>query len=434
MAKFNKTDSVGIIGAGISGLTAAYKLSKQGVAVTLFEKQNYIGGQMAAIDIEGTLLEVFYHHTFPSDHSLWGLCKELDLLDKVKWLESKIGYFTEEGLFEFGTPLSLLKFKPLSFFDRIRFGLSVLKLKSINNIEYTKKFTAEEWFVAHAGERVWNVIWKPLFQLKYGDVYNQISLTWIWDKLRIRGNSRDQGGLKEKLAYLEGSYFLICKRLEEEILKNNVKILKNTTIEKIEKQDNEFLLHTNIGTQKFDKVFSTTSSEIMKNLYNFSESYNKKLSDLKYCAVICVILVSKKPLSEFYWMNIGDQSLPFGGIIEQTNFYDKSHYNDKHIIYLSRYLNPDNDYYNYSNEQILDLFYVGLKKINPEFNENWIEDAKVFKHKYAQPIVKKDYVVPEIETEVEGLYWLSTHHNYPHDRGINYSIELALEFSDLYGK
>lgn len=434
MAKFNKTDTVGIIGAGISGLTAAYKLSKQGISVTLFEKQDYIGGQMAAINIEGSLLEVFYHHSFSSDESLWELCEELNISDKVLWLESKIGYYTEQGLYEFGTPLSLLKFKPLSFIDRIRFGLSVLKLRSIDDIEYTKNFTAEEWFIKYAGKQVWNIIWKPLFQLKYGDVYDQISLTWIWDKLRIRGNSRNKGGLKEKLAYMEGSYFLICKRLEEEILNKNVSIYKNTSVDKIEKQGDKFLLYTSNGIKEFDKVFSTTSSEIMQELYDFSPNYRKKLADLEYCAVICAILVSKKPLSNFYWMNIGDQSLPFGGIIEQTNFYDKSHYNNKQVIYISRYLSPDNTYYNCSNDQILDLYYEELKKINHEFDKSWIEEARVYKQKYAQPIVRKGYVVPDMQTEIEGLYWLSTHHNYPHDRGINYSIKLALEFANLFEK
>lgn len=39
-----------VIGGGISGLTAAQKLSKQGIGVTLIEKSPYLGGQTAALD------------------------------------------------------------------------------------------------------------------------------------------------------------------------------------------------------------------------------------------------------------------------------------------------------------------------------------------------------------------------------------------------
>ena len=39
-----------VIGGGISGLTAAQKLSKQGIGVTLIERSPYLGGQTAQLD------------------------------------------------------------------------------------------------------------------------------------------------------------------------------------------------------------------------------------------------------------------------------------------------------------------------------------------------------------------------------------------------
>ena len=38
---------IGIIGAGITGLTAAYDLTKQGHTVTVYETQPYAGGLAA---------------------------------------------------------------------------------------------------------------------------------------------------------------------------------------------------------------------------------------------------------------------------------------------------------------------------------------------------------------------------------------------------
>jgi len=39
--------NVAIIGSGISGLTSAYYLTKAGVNVTVFEKNDYVGGHTA---------------------------------------------------------------------------------------------------------------------------------------------------------------------------------------------------------------------------------------------------------------------------------------------------------------------------------------------------------------------------------------------------
>ena len=62
-------------------------------------------------------------------------------------------------------------------------------------------------------------------------------------------------------------------------------------------------------------------------------------------------------------------------------------------------------------------------------NESQILKSHLFKQKDAQPIVLKGYKKPMVETEIENLFWISTHHVYPHDRGIEYAIEEAEKLS-----
>ena len=57
-----KNKKIAIIGAGLTGLTAGYELSKKGHKVTIFEKSDDIGGLMGGFKIEGTSLEKAYHH------------------------------------------------------------------------------------------------------------------------------------------------------------------------------------------------------------------------------------------------------------------------------------------------------------------------------------------------------------------------------------
>ena len=93
-------------------------------------------------------------------------------------------------------------------------------------------------------------------------------------------------------------------------------------------------------------------------------------------------------------------------------------------------MSAQSDYFKKDDQDIIKDFYQGLKKINSDFSENDVVKTFVFREPDAQPIVKTGYVKPNIETEVSNFYWLSTHHVYPHDRGIEYAIEEANKLSD----
>ena len=47
------TKNVGIIGAGIGGLSLAIRLANQGFKVTVFEKNTYPGGKLSELNING---------------------------------------------------------------------------------------------------------------------------------------------------------------------------------------------------------------------------------------------------------------------------------------------------------------------------------------------------------------------------------------------
>jgi protoporphyrinogen oxidase len=419
--------SIAIVGAGVSGLTLAYRLVKNNYKVTLYEQNNEVGGQLYAFPIEGQNTDIYYHHTFMSDHNLIELCKELNIYDKLQWLDTSMAYYTEQKLFAFGTPFDLLKFSPLNFVNKVKFVISILRLQNMSKIEEVEKYTAKEWFEKNGYYKIWEIIWEPLFKLKFAEIADDISLVWLWDKLIKRGKSRS--GSKEQLCYMEDSFYTLAISLKENIEKLGGKIILNTKVNSIINENNKFKVYTDDNIIDVDTVVSTLSTKNHKQLYNFSDTYNQYLGKYKYQSAICALLVLENNFSDFYWTNVGDYNLPFGGVIEHTNFVSKNNYNGKTILYLSRYLNKDNEFYMQSDDDILNEFYNGLKIINSSFNTSDIIESYIFKQDDAQPIVTKGYEVPRRTTEIDNLYWISTHHVYPHDRGIEYGIE---EANNLY--
>ncbi|NLG29208.1 MAG: FAD-dependent oxidoreductase, partial [Chloroflexi bacterium] len=63
------TKHVAIVGGGLTGMSAADTLTRQGVACTLFERESTLGGLAGSFEVNGTSLERFYHHLFTSDAS-----------------------------------------------------------------------------------------------------------------------------------------------------------------------------------------------------------------------------------------------------------------------------------------------------------------------------------------------------------------------------
>ena len=48
---------IGIIGAGIAGLTCAYELCRQGHTVDIYETAPFVGGQASTFTVQGSQLE-----------------------------------------------------------------------------------------------------------------------------------------------------------------------------------------------------------------------------------------------------------------------------------------------------------------------------------------------------------------------------------------
>ena len=425
---------VAIIGGGYTALSCAKKLTQKGYDVTIFEKTDELGGIAKCIDCYGTRLEKHYRHIFKSDKYVLSLLDDLELLYKLHWNETKMAYYSKDGLYGFGTPFTLLKYKPLSFIEKIIFGLSVIKIKLIKNYKKIEKYTAEEWMKKNCGLKVYQKIWEPLLITKFGDRKNEISMSWLWGKINLRSSSGTLEG--EKLGYLDGSFDVLTQKLKEFLEKNNCKIRFNEQVEKVTKKDDDvFLLETKNGIkEEFNFVVNTVAYDISKNIFNdiLTNNEKNKMTDLKYTSAKTLIIYTKKQLTPYYWMNIGDREIPFGGIIEHTNMINKNNYDGVNIIYISNYMYNDDKLYSMDEEELFDIYYPYLQKINKDFKKEDVINLQAYEELYAQPIITTNYSEKQIGQEIneKGIFMGTMAQIYPEDRGMNYAIKVGYEIAE----
>lgn len=431
---------VGIIGGGAAGLAAAYELTKMGHYTQVFERAPFLGGQASTFQVGGGQLERGYHHLFVSDVDMTGLIHELGLGDKLAWLESKVGLFHGGKIWDFSTPLDLLRFQPLSVAQRLRVGLWTFTLQNTRNWRKFEGVTAKDWLVRHMGQRPYEVIWEPLLRGKFGEYYDQVSMTWLWGKIYLRVASRGKDLHKERLGYPMGSFGEVFDVLGKRIADQGGDVHISAGVKRVVVEDG---FATGLEVElpgeapeiiSYDAVIATTPSYVFTRLVPpLPDDYREKLEGVQYLSAVLMILVLDRPLTSKYWINVADTDLPFVGIIEHTNMIDKSLYGDRHIVYFSNYPTRESSLYQKSAEELLEEFVPHLRKINPDFDRSWILEYHHHKVDGAQPIIGVNYGrrIPDHRTPFKNLYLANTTQIYPEDRGTNYSVRMGKQVARM---
>ncbi len=430
---------IAVIGGGITGLAAAYYLQKAVKAdIDVYEKDGDIGGLAGIVKLEGTYIEKYYHHMFTHDRYLMEIIRELGLENKLMWKKTKVGYFSGGVVYPFTTPFDLLNFKPLSFINRVRFGASSLIISRYKDMEKLETETTEEFLVKIVGKQGWEKVWKPMLKIKFGDNYNKIPAVWIWERIFQRIRSRTAGGKDEVLGYMEGSFYTMLLKLADTIKANGANVYLNSEIKEI-LIENGLCKGISVDNHKkqYDYVICTAALPVFTDLCkNAPDDYIKPLRKVAYDCSLVVIMTLKESLSDIYWLNISDDEIPFGGLIEHTNFISRDVYNGKVVIYFSKYLNVNDKYLYMPEDELFSTYTRYLKRVFPKLDEGVIDKCYVFKDRYAQPIWPMSYskIKPAYKTPVKGLYLSNTSQIYPNDRGMNFSIKLGKEVVEAFSK
>lgn len=420
--------TIAIVGAGFTGLSAAYDLAKAGRKVIVFDGDSEPGGLAGGFSIgSSTMLEKFYHHWFVSDRHIMDLIADLGLQDNILHRQSQTGLYYNNRLFRLSSPVDVLKFTALPFLDRLRLGFLVLQVRMIKDWRSIEHLSVEEWLVGLCGRRVYDLVWAPLLDAKFSTYKDEISATWFLLKLQLRGGSRGKNG-SEILAYYKGGFAALAQQLRNAIVAAGGEVRLGQAVSQIDVHDGQ-ATGVRLASGEHvpaDQVLLTTALPIAADLLAQSapSDWIQALRKVQYLANRCIVLELDRSLSTTYWINVNEPGFPFVGVIEHTNFEPPETYGGKHIVYLSRYM-PDSDpLYTISDDMYVAYAIPYIKRMFPDFDESWIHAAHVWKADHAQPVTTRNYskMIPSHVTPIKGVTLFSMAQIYPEDRGTNYAV------------
>lgn len=452
-------NKIAVIGSGFLGLTLALRLAEQGNRVTVYESAPEIGGLASAWQIGDVVWDKHYHVTLLSDSFTRKIVGEIGLEDEFEWVETKTGFYTDGRLVSMSNTLEFLKFPPLDLISKIRLGATIFYASRVKDWKQLEKISVEEWLTKLSGKRTFEKMWKPLLKAKLGESYRETSAAFIWATIQRMYAARNSGLKKEMFGYVRGGYARVLERFGEHLKAKGVEIRLNSRVEKIEKGDSGIKVLTAENTEKyraeiqlneaqnfsgvavrsvtatmnsadFDSVILTCPSNVAAKICpQLSENEKAKLEKVKYQGIVCASVLMKKSLSRFYVTNITDET-PFTGIIEMSALVDKAEFGGNALVYLPKYVAPDDELFEKTDAEIENIFLSALEKMYPHFNRNDVEAFKISRVRqvFPLPVVNYSENMPPVTTSLENVFIVNSAQITNGTLNVNETIQLAEKF------
>ncbi len=423
---------IGIIGAGVAGLAAAYDLTRQGHRVTVYEARPYVGGLAAGFRDEAWdwSLERFYHHWFASDRGIIQFIHELGLSDRLFFPRPITSIYYQGTVYPLDSPRRVLAFRVLPLLDRLCFGLVTAFIRYLPFWRPLERYTAHEWLSRALGRRAYQTLWEPLLIGKFGEEhYRQVNMAWFWARLAKR---------TPRLGYFVGGFQAFLEELAARVWVQGGVIRLENHVRQVLREGERLRLVLRTGDVVHDRVLATCSPRVLRERTpELPPDYAAGLEQLQSLGAVVLVLALRQTLTDrHYWINLPKrEGFPFLALVEHTNYISPEHYGGDALVYCGDYLPPDHPYFEAEPAALLQRFTPALQRINAGFSPAWVRQMWKFSEIYAQPVplVHHSRSIPPLETPIPGLYMANMSQVYPWDRGTNYAVLLGRQAAVVVG-
>lgn len=417
---------VAVIGGGMLGLTLAYRLSRAGSRVSLYEASPTAGGVMRSTQVDGTEVDGFYHTILSSDRTLLSLIDEVGLGDQTFFHKTLNGFYADGTIYPINSALDLLRFKPLSLYERFRLGLGSQICGFHRDWQRLDDVPVEDYLVRYCGRGAYEKFWTHLLRCKYDGSFDALPATAVWARIcRMSGSQHASEEKKadkkigwDQLGYLKGGYQALVDRLIERIVAGGGSVHTAAPVRRIVVENAEVRgLETGDEFVPFDRVISTVAYPLLaRMLPEECESLSEELNSHEYMGAICMLLMLKRRLSPYHCLYLLDPSIPFTGIIETTHYIDPADVGGHHLVYLSKYFAPDSDLRTMDEGEVRRWFLEEFRRMFPEIDDSQVAGTLFSRARYVDPVRKVGGLgkLPTLTRHgVEGLVLANNSQIYP---------------------
>jgi protoporphyrinogen oxidase len=251
-------------------------------------------------------------------------------------------------------------------------------------------------------------------------------------------DTRDKTNAKEQMCYLTGGYHMLIQALARAITQHGGTITMGATVKQVQVANGRVTgLSVDNGEITSKGAILTLQTPIARRLLppNAPEVVAQWSKLEEYLGIVCMLLVLRRSLIPYYTLNITDASIPFTGVIETTNLINRQYVGGYHLVYLPKYVSPNNLFAKMDDENLYSAFMVYLKQMFPDLKESDIAATRIGRERYVEPLhpINRTDDIPPIVSDVAGLYLVNSSQIYPQltngEAAVAYAYKAADEIS-----
>lgn len=370
-----------VLGGGLTGLSLAERLARQGRPVLVLERENEAGGICRSLRLGEARVDRYYHHTFCGHTDLLSFLDELQMSKELQWRTARQGIISGGRLRPFDHMVDHLRQtggRPVEIWRDFLFALELARAGGAKDLEQT---TLISWLSGRQTKRKVDSFWRPLLEHKFGGFGERISAAWLANRLRSRGASKRRFGGGETLGCLEGGFYRLVSRLVEKCRSQGAEIRLGTPVERLV-MDGEKIVALQTDWERIDAPALVASALPLAALGQLlPEKQQADLAPFQYMGCLCVALSLSEGLSPYYWLSNLDEA-PFAAIIEQSHLDPST----GHLVYLPCYLPPGERPSEAEKERACEEAITWLTGLFPHFRRESVLAVETAFDPHSQPV------------------------------------------------
>jgi protoporphyrinogen oxidase len=416
-----------VVGGGMLGLTLAHRLAEHGHSVTVFEAADQVGGLASAWTVGDVTWDRHYHVTLLSDAHLRAILDELGLDAEVDWVKTRTGLFADGSLWPVSSSIDFARLPILGVADRARLAATILRASRTGNWRRLEQIPVADWLQRWSGRHAYDKFWLPLLRAKLGEAYRETSAAFIWATAQRLYAARRSGLKEEMFGYVPGGYARVLARFVEVLEREGVDFELGARVQEVAATPDSGVAVAlpDRDPARFDQVVVTVNPGLAARMCSGLASRERALLEgVRYQGIVCASVLLDRPLAGYYLTYITDDT-PITGIVEMSAMVDRRHLGGKTLVYLPKYVAPDDPLLTRTDDEIAATFLPALRTVYPEVGD--VQAFKVSRVREVFPIPTIGYStrVPPVSTSVPGLHLVSSANIVNGTLNVNETVELA---------
>tara|TARA_B100000686_G_scaffold321922_1_gene375122 strand:+ start:60 stop:1499 length:1440 start_codon:yes stop_codon:yes gene_type:complete len=377
--KSNELD-VTVIGGGIGGLFAAWKLSQHGYKTTIIERAKFLGGLSASIKKNNCFIDIGPHYvTLDKTSTIFDdihLLLNKDSIIELSSIKKSYKSFFQNQILDTPPRLSnILKNNKNSF---VRSLIKDVFQKTKNS---TEQNSSEEYLISLYGSDIYESYCKPILHQYYGEIppvniiknsFEPITIKKTLNYLTKNQKVVETDGFEPVdngfVCYFKNGMGTIIDSLQDEILNSGGKIILDANVESIDHGKPKLITYT-----KNNEIFQESSDIILysvplKNTIKWFKDTPDKLRQQSVPTklrngILVFLLVDISKLFDGWVLDIYDLSIPFFRITQQTFLSSGVAPKNKSLLCFEMRSNPNDDIWSFDDHYFFELAKNNLQKI-----------------------------------------------------------------------